>query len=106
MTAALSGPAFGHTCRVFKNIRCPFQMGPSLESFFIDVQITVAYQLTNCEQLPSIILECLAWQTFFYFVKVSNSQKKYGVLYSSKKRRKLTILSNEGAQDSEFHLFF
>ena len=30
----------------------------------------------------------------------------YGVLDSSKKRTKLTILSTEGAQDSEFRSFF
>ena len=35
-------------------------------------------------------------------VKVGKSRKKYGVLDSSKKRSKLSILSTEGAQDSEF----
>ena len=33
-------------------------------------------------------------------------KKKYGVLDSSKKQMKLTILSTEGAQDSEFRSFF
>ena len=45
-------------------------------------------------QLPKIIL------------KVGKSRKKYDVLDSSKKQMKLTILSTEGVQDSEFHLFF
>ena len=35
-----------------------------------------------------------------------NLKKKYGVLDISKKQTKLTILSTEGAQDSEFRLFF
>ena len=35
-----------------------------------------------------------------------NLEKKYGVLDSSKKRTKFTILSTEGAQDNEFRLFF
>ena len=39
-------------------------------------------------------------------LKLSKSRKKYGVLDSSKKRTKLTILSTEGAQDSEFRSFF
>jgi hypothetical protein len=39
-------------------------------------------------------------------LKVYKSRKEYGVLDSSKKRTKLTILSTEGAQDSEFRSFF
>ena len=41
-----------------------------------------------------------------WYSKVSKSQKKYGVLDSSKKWTKLTILSTEVAQDSEFCSFF
>ena len=36
----------------------------------------------------------------------ANLEKKYGVLNSSKIGTKLTILSTESAQDSEFCLFF
>ena len=39
-------------------------------------------------------------------MKVRQSQAYYGVLNSSKKRTKLTILSREDAQDSEFCSIF
>ena len=40
------------------------------------------------------------------YMKVRQSQAYYGVLNSSKKRTKLTILSREDAQDNELGSFF
>ena len=51
------------------------------------------------------VLEGAIWKVGSLFVACKGQKSNYGTLNSSKKQTKLTILSREDAQDSEFRSF-
>ena len=56
---------------------------------------------TRCRTISKSVL-----LNFLTLLKVSKSRKKFGVHDSSERRRNPTILTTEGAQDSEFRSIF